>query len=63
MSVESRVIVAPNDRERTAIVSIALPAGSEVQIDPTWRFLGWRDDMKIKVKREPNRMDVEGDTE
>lgn len=63
MAVEKRVIVAPDDRERTAIVSIAMPAGFELEIDPTWRFLGWRDEMKVKVKRHPRRITVEGDTD
>ena len=58
MSVEGRIIVCPNDQERTAIVAIPIPAGGEVEIDRTWRFLGWRDDLKIKVKREPKRIDV-----
>jgi hypothetical protein len=60
MSVESRVIVGADDRERTAVVTIAIPAGGEVELDPLWRFVGWRDDMKLKVKREPNRIAIEG---
>lgn len=60
MSVQSRVIVAPADQERTAVVLIPLPAGGEAEIDRTWRFVGWRDDVKLKVKREPNRIDIGG---
>lgn len=58
MSVQRRVIVAPHDRERTAVVLIPLPAGGEVEIDRTWRFVGWRDDVKVKVKREPKRLEI-----
>jgi hypothetical protein len=59
MSVESRVIVAPEDRERTAVVLIPVPAAGEVEIDRTWRFVGWRDEVKVKVKRQPKRIDVD----
>lgn len=44
MSVVAREIVAPNDNEATAVVSIPMSAGAVVDIDPTWRFLGWRDE-------------------
>lgn len=56
--IERRVIVAPRDQERVAVLTVAIPAGGEIEIDPTWRFLGWRNDLKIKVKREPNRIEV-----
>jgi hypothetical protein len=64
MSIEKRLIVGPEDRERTAVVLIAIPAGGEVEIDRTWRFVGWRDEVKLKAKRQPPRIDVispEGD--
>jgi hypothetical protein len=59
VSVEARIIVAPDDRERTAVVLIAIPAGGEVEIDRTWRFVGWRDEVKLEVEREPHRIDVD----
>lgn len=71
MSVESRTIVAPDDRERTAVVAIALPAGGEVDIDPTWRFLGWKadedtdesDDLWLVPVTRPARVVIDGDDE
>lgn len=41
MSVDGRVIVGPADQEEVAVVTIPLPAGGEVEIDPAWRFHGW----------------------
>ncbi len=41
MAVERRTIVGSSVEERVAIVSIAVPAGGEVELDPTWRFEGW----------------------
>lgn len=58
MSVEKRIIVAPEDRERTAVVTIPLSAGGEIEIDTTWRFVGWLGDVKLKIKKQPNRVDV-----
>jgi hypothetical protein len=58
VSVERRVLIGPEDRERTAVVLIPVPAAGEVEIDRTWRFVGWRDDVKLKVKREPERIDI-----
>lgn len=39
--IEQRIVVAPVDQERTAIVSVAIPAGHELPMDPTFRFEGW----------------------
>jgi len=67
MTVDRRLIVAPNDRERTAVVTIALPAGGEVEIDPLWRFTGWlaasgptRDGaIELMQVERPQRIDVD----
>lgn len=37
-----RIIIAPDDRESTAIISVALPPGGMMELDPAnWRFEGW----------------------
>ena len=41
MSVERRLIVGDAQNEQVAVVTIAVPAGGEVEIDRTWRFEGW----------------------
>jgi hypothetical protein len=64
VSVERRVVVAPRDRERIAVVTIALPAGGEVELDRTWRFVGWLDSSHERkhlielVVESPARIDV-----
>lgn len=58
MSVERRLIVGDDRNEQVAVVTIAVPAGGEVELDPTWRVEGWllgrkpwRGGTKIKVER------------
>jgi hypothetical protein len=51
MTVEQRIIVGAADQEKTAIVTIPVPAGGEVEIDPTWRFVGWSDNVTLRTKR------------
>ena len=67
MSVERRLIVGDAKREQMAVVTVAVPAGGEVEIDRTWRFEGWelrrkpwKGGTRIKVE-EPRRINVEGD--
>jgi hypothetical protein len=36
-----RTITAPPDCERVALISVAMPAGACIDIDPLWRFEGW----------------------
>lgn len=59
MSIERRVIVGATKRERVAIVSILIPAGGEVEIERTWRVLGWQDEMKIKIRKPIARVHVD----
>lgn len=61
--VDRRFLIGPEDRERTAVVLVPIPAAGEVEIDPTWRFVGWRDDVKLKVKKKPRRIDIYEDDE
>lgn len=41
VATNGRTIVGPFDNERTAVITVAIPAGGELPIDPTWRFVGW----------------------
>jgi hypothetical protein len=57
--------VGDNQMEQVAVVTVAVSAGGEVEIDPTWRFEGWllkrrewRGGVRLKVE-EPNRIAVE----
>jgi len=65
MSVERRLIVGDAQNEQVAVVTIAVPAGGEVEIDRTWRFEGWelarkpwKGGIRVKVE-EPHRLDLE----
>ena len=49
MSIERRIIIGDAHNEQTAVVTIAVPANGEVEIDRTWRFEGWQ------LKRKPWR--------
>lgn len=64
MPVERRLIVGDARNEQVAVVTIAVPAGGEVELDRTWRFEGWelrrkswKGGTKIKVE-EPQRIDI-----
>jgi hypothetical protein len=64
VSVERKLIVGDDQQEQVAVVTIAIPAGGEVEIDRTWRFEGWelarkpwRGGTKIRVE-EPRRINV-----
>lgn len=39
--VVERVIIGPGDQERTAVITVSIPAGGELPMDPTFRFEGW----------------------
>lgn len=52
MDVDERVIVAPDDRERIAIVSVAIPAGCQLTMDPVYRFEGWLVSAKLGRYRD-----------
>ena len=43
--IERRIIVAPGDRERVALVRYPIPAGGEWEIPVDAEFLGWTDDI------------------
>ena len=63
--IERRLIVGDAKREQVAVVTIAVPAGGEVEIDRTWRFEGWEQSRKgwqggVKIKvEEPYRLHME----
>jgi hypothetical protein len=65
VSVDRRLIVGDAKNEQVAVVTIAVPAGGEVEIDRTWRFEGWqltrkpwRGGVKLKVE-EPQRISID----
>jgi hypothetical protein len=44
MTIERKTIIGAADRARRAVVTFPVAAGGEVDIDPSWEFLGFEDE-------------------
>jgi hypothetical protein len=69
MSVERKLIIGDAQNEQVAVVTIVVPAGGEIELERTWRFLGWQLKKKpwiggvlLKVE-EPNRVHLYDDSD
>lgn len=62
--IESRRIVGDERNEQTAVVTIVIPPGTELEFERTWRFEGWLlkrkpwvGGVRLKVE-EPQRISI-----